>query len=192
MATIVGNNAPNELFGTRLADLIRGFGGNDEIEARAGNDQVYGGAGNDEIDGDAGNDTLYGDSGNDELDGDTGNDWLLGGTGNDDLDGGAGNDRLSGGVGNDHLDGGAGNDVLIGGAGRDIFEFERGERGTDRITDWTDGQDRIDLDDFDFSLARALSSGRQVGDDVRFDFAGSIVIVEDATLSNFGAADFIL
>ena len=174
MATIVGNNGSNELFGTRFADLIRGLGGDDEIEARGGNDRVYGGAGNDEIDGDAGNDSLYGDGGNDEIDGGDGNDVLFGGTGHDELDGGTGND------------------VLTGGAGRDIFEFDRGDRGTDRITDWTDGQDRIDLDDFDYILNQALSRGDQVGNNVRFDFAGSIVIVEDAQLSNFAGADFIL
>ncbi|MDG2535385.1 calcium-binding protein [Sphingomonas sp. HITSZ_GF] len=52
-------------------------------------------------------------------------------------------ERLEGGAGDDILVGGGG-DTLTGGAGRDIFAFTRGT-GTDTITDFVSGTDRIDL-----------------------------------------------
>jgi Ca2+-binding RTX toxin-like protein len=175
MATITGNNGHNELEGTRFADLIRGLGGNDEIEGRAGNDTADGGSGDDEVHGDAGNDRL------------------LGGAGSDEVEGGSGSDQLLGGLGNDHLHGGTGNDRLWGGAGRDVFEFERGE-GADRIEDFQNGLDRIDLHHFDFrSAAQALSYADQVGDDVYFAFgSGGALRLVDTSLSELGASDFVL
>jgi Ca2+-binding RTX toxin-like protein len=175
MATITGTNGRNELGGSRLADLIRGLGGNDELEGRGGNDTIDGGRGNDEIDGDDGNDRLIGNAGN------------------DDIDGGSGHDLLWGGGGRDHLDGGSGNDRLWGGLGSDVFEFERHD-GADRIEDFQDGIDRIDLDDFDFtSAARALSYADQVGNHVVFAFgAGDRLTVMNTDLAELSGADLIL
>ncbi|MCA3955771.1 VWA domain-containing protein [Vibrio vulnificus] len=71
--------------------------------------------------------------------------------GNDTLDGGLGNDILYGQGGNDILIGGLGDDILTGGDGADIFKFvdqtglRDGERDT--ITDFTAGEDKIDLSD---------------------------------------------
>jgi Ca2+-binding RTX toxin-like protein len=193
MARINGTSRADELRGTAGRDFMWGFGGNDEIDGGARTDRIRGGNGNDEIDGDSGHDLLWGDAGHDEVDGGSGNDQLFGGTGRDELDGGSGNDRLSGGSGSDRLDGGAGNDQLFGGSGSDVFEFERDDRGADVIRDWTDGQDRLDLDDFNFTLARALNTGEQRGADVVFAFAAGVsVTIEDARLADFGAADFLL
>jgi len=77
--------------------------------------------------------------------GEGGNDTLTGSSGNDILSGGAGNDTLNGGAGNDILLGGAGNDILTGGAGNDTFVFESILDGIDSITDFTSGQDRLEL-----------------------------------------------
>ncbi|WP_225449650.1 Ig-like domain-containing protein [Vibrio vulnificus] len=71
--------------------------------------------------------------------------------GNDTLDGGLGNDILYGQGGNDILIGGLGDDILTGGDGADIFKFvdQTGLRGGERdtITDFTAGEDQIDLSD---------------------------------------------
>ena len=79
LATIWGDNLPNDLTGTPQADTIYGFDGNDTIDGLASNDLIYGGAGNDSIDGGSGNDWLEGGSGNDTLNGGRGNDTLTGG-----------------------------------------------------------------------------------------------------------------
>ena len=60
------------------------------------------------------------------------------------LNGQKGNDQLKGGAGNDRLIGGQGFDKLWGQAGRDIFVLTEGA-GFDRIMDFKDGQDRIQL-----------------------------------------------
>ncbi len=73
-----------------------------------------------------------------------GADLLSGGGGNDLLNGGGGNDKLFGGAGNDRLIAGFGNDRLTGNAGVDWFEYDRLIRqGSDIITDFTNGADRI-------------------------------------------------
>ena len=51
---------------------------------------------------------------------------------------------LTGGVGNETLDGGVGDDTLTGGAGNDTFKFDLAG-GTDVVTDFTAGEDLIDL-----------------------------------------------
>ncbi|MCV6597685.1 MAG: serine hydrolase [Mangrovicoccus sp.] len=60
-----------------------------------------------------------------------------------------GNDVLRGGAGDDRLIGGAGRDWLHGGDGADIFVFgdatENGIREVDRVRDYEQGQDLIDL-----------------------------------------------
>ena len=58
--------------------------------------------------------------------------------------GNAGANTLSGSDGGDTLDGGAGNDSLSGGAGRDKFVFGTGF-GSDRVNDFTPGQDQLQL-----------------------------------------------
>nr|WP_306275370.1 retention module-containing protein [Pseudomonas oleovorans] len=76
----------------------------------------------------------------------TGN-TLNGTTGNDVLAGGSGNNILVGGAGDDILIGGAGNDTLTGGGGKDTFVWKQGDIGHDIITDFTRGEDKIDLSD---------------------------------------------
>ena len=79
-----------------------------------------------------------------------------GGSGNDFMVGADGADTLKGGVGDDLLSGGALGDRLTGGAGSDRFQYTGlaggpfGSDGTvsatrDTITDFTKGQDRIDV-----------------------------------------------
>ena len=148
-----GNAGTDKLFGgagnDRLAgggqgDLLNGQGGNDRLIGGDGADRLFGHAGRDRIDGDAGSDRLFGGGGNDILSGGDIGDLLRGQGGNDRLQGDDGMDRLFGDAGRDRLDGGRAPDELTGGAGADIFVFAAGY-GTDTITDFAIGQDRVEL-----------------------------------------------
>ena len=149
-----GDDAGNDvLIGGQGNDTAYGGEGDDKLFGGQGKDVLYGDAGNDKLYGGEGKDKLYGGEGNDTLDGGTGKDELYGGGGSDKLYGGAGADKLDGGTGDDILDGGKGGDVLTGGAGADTFvynavsdsPFAAGWDGWDEITDFTHGQDKIDL-----------------------------------------------
>ena len=74
-----------EVTGDVNANVFDGGAGNDQIDAKGGNDSVDGGAGNDQITDDTGDDTLVGGAGVDDIDADDGADSLVGGAGNDDL-----------------------------------------------------------------------------------------------------------
>ena len=65
----------------------------------------------------------------------------------DRLLGAAGADTLQGGGGADWLHDGGGQDMLTGGAGADVFVFDR-DATVDRISDFEDGIDRIDVSDW--------------------------------------------
>ncbi|GAB4304927.1 MAG: calcium-binding protein [Oscillatoriaceae cyanobacterium] len=152
-------------------DLLYGNKGDDTLDGGTGDDTVYGGQDNDSVLGGAGADLVFGDKGNDIVSGGDGNDQVYGGTGDDSVSGDAGDDTVHGGQGNDSVSGGAGNDVVFGDRGNDIitggegadkFRFEYfpspGESvpaataengnpfGVDTLTDFTPGQDKIQLD----------------------------------------------
>ncbi|WP_226047988.1 cadherin domain-containing protein [Vibrio mimicus] len=103
-------------------------------------------------------DRLTGGLGNDILFGQGGNDYLDGGVGKDTLYGGKGNDTLIGGDDDDILIGGLGNDILTGGEGEDLFKWvDRDLDGSkDRITDFTIGEDKIDLSELFSDESRTL------------------------------------
>ena len=100
---------------------------------------------------------IAGSDSDETMNGNGGDDILYGNGGNDTLLGGADNDVLDGGKGNDILDGGSGDDTLTGGKGHDTFVFaplgsDGLPGGNDVITDFTHGQDRIDLTAFHTSI----------------------------------------
>lgn len=115
---------------------------------------------------------ITGNAGDNRLYGGMGADTLLGGAGDDLLHGGFGADRLSGEEGDDTLRGAFGRDTLTGGQGNDVFVFSSlGHSGAtlasaDTITDFTQGEDRIDLSAID-----ALR-GNAAADDL-FSFIGA-------------------
>ena len=155
---LVGGDGEDRLQGDNGNDILLGGKGNDTLGGGNGNDTLTGGAG-------MGNDSLVGGDGEDRLHGDNGNDILLGGDGKDFLNGGNGNDTLTGGDGKDTLAGAAGDDVLTGGDGEDLFILETGS-GTDRITDFDLGSDRLGLrglsyEDLTFD-ARTILAGDEV------------------------------
>lgn len=190
--TLSGGDGHDELRGNRGADHLSGGGGNDLIKGLLGPDTLIGGDGNDTLKGGPGDDHLEGGVGDDLLKGKRGDDRLIGGDGNDKLKGNLGADYLSGGSGDDRLDGGADNDTLEGGAGADIFMFKR-HHGVDRITDFTQGDDVIDL--------RFLGQGgikrfanlemEQVGEDVVIRTRLGEIWLSDTSLGAMDGGDFL-
>lgn len=89
------------------------------------------------------------------------NNAITGNAASNTLFGQAGNDSVDGGGGLDVLVGGLGRDTLTGGAGNDQFRFlapgETTLLAPDRITDFTQGQDRIDLRLIDGAFATPLT-----------------------------------
>ena len=195
-------------------DVVRGLGGDDRLFGQAGNDRLLGGVGNDVLNGGAdsdrlfgqvgndaliggtGNDVLIGGADNDRLFGQAGNDALIGGTGNDVLNGGAdsdrlfgqaGSDRLDGGTGNDRLDGGTGNDIITTGAGRDLIVIRQND-GFDRVTDFQNNQDRIDLVGIRFGQLTI----RQRQDDVLIKLGTTnLLLLENTNAAAINQADFV-
>jgi Ca2+-binding RTX toxin-like protein len=141
--------------------------------------------GNDTLTGNAGNDSLNGGNGDDILTGNAGNDTLMGDNGNDLIFGNAGDDLLNGGNGEDTLRGGLGTDILTGGNGKDVFVFASGE-GTDTITDFSLGNDKIGLPQ-GLTFGNLSFSGNQirVGSEVLAVLTG--VNTNTLTASNFVA-----
>lgn len=180
------------LNGTSANDTLLGGSGNDTINGRAGADKMTGGDGNDiyyvDNSGDAvnesskhGNDvvgttisysltanverlTLLG-TGSISGNGNSLNNIIKGNNAANHIHGQDGNDFIYGMGGNDFIVGDAGKDTMTGGAGNDVFVFRKGDIQSDRITDFTSGQDRIDLSGID--ARTSLSS------DQAFTFIGA-------------------
>lgn len=106
------------------------------------------------------------------VEGGLGNDTIAGNSAANQLFGGNGADSLSGGSGNDTLFGGSGADTLTGGSGSDVFRFtffsDSSPAVIDRITDFQQGKDRIDLPDFGAFVFLGTGSFTGLADEVRF------------------------
>lgn len=114
--------------------------------------------------------------------------------------GGSGNDTISC-TGNaiDRINGDVGNDTLAGGGGADVFEFSRlfffGSGtigwGQDRITDFQDNVDKIDLTRaFGITEFSDLTIS-QSGSDTIIAFSSDRITLSGFTATNLTAADFI-
>lgn len=134
MATIMGTDGNDVLWGALEDDTIFGLSGNDAVLGDGGNDVLYGNQGQDMLYGHLGNDILYGGKDNDMLSGDLGDDLLSGNLGVDVLYGEQGNDTLFGGKGNDLLFGGEGDDILSGDFGDDYINGGGGSGEFDILT----------------------------------------------------------
>lgn len=127
-------------------------------------------------------------SGIENLIGSNSGDWIEGGADANVLTGLGGNDTISGLDGNDSLLGGRGNDSLTGGAGVDRFVFVTGD-GTDRVADFTVGEDRVELRE---ANALADLTFTQVGADVRVVFGTWTGIFEDMLVADLRVASNFL
>ena len=214
---VLGSGHGDVLGGNNGANQLDGGGGNDRLSGRGGDDVLIGGAGADRLDGGAGMDWVSyarSDSGVvvslasgaayrghaagdtiidiENLEGSSYADRLLGDNAANSLRGRAGNDTLEGRAGNDTLDGGPGADLLNGGRGRDTFVF-RFDDGDDTISDFTDGQDRIDLSVFDLSGFAALDISTDPAG-VMIDLSaegGGTILLENFDRSDLDAGDFL-
>jgi Ca2+-binding RTX toxin-like protein len=182
--TVWGGAGDDSLFGDEGADRLRSGAGDDALYGGAEADLLAAAAGDDFLAGGDGDDSLIGGADDDDLSGDLGLDRLLGGQGDDTIRGGGDVDTLIGGLGDD---------VLTGGAGGDTFVFYRGQ-GTDRITDFANNADKIDLRAFDFdnfAQLRALASASSLG--VRIDLPGEgMLYLGVLSLANFDASDVLI
>jgi Ca2+-binding RTX toxin-like protein len=171
-------------------DLIDPAGG-----ATTGSSQINGTAAANTLSGTSAANTINGLGGNDKLYGRSGNDKLSGGTGADRLFGESGNDRLYGGDSNDILTGGAGSDILSGGTGADSFRFA-GKWGADKVSDFRNGVDRIDLRGTglsfrELSIAKGHGDSDGVADDVFIKADGQSIALLNVKVSLIGASDFL-
>jgi Ca2+-binding RTX toxin-like protein len=184
--SITGTDNSELLTGTSGADRILGLGGNDTINGLGGADELFGNLGEDLIDGGEGddvivaggqgNDTLFGGVGNDLVAGNKGADLLFGGDGNDTLRGGQDNDTIFGEPGNDLLFGDLGDDNLSGGDGDDIFILRSGT-GTDTITDFVPGSDRLGLTTAETGLVFPALTITQVGSNTAINLSSEVLAI---------------
>jgi Ca2+-binding RTX toxin-like protein len=149
---------------TAGADTITGSKGRDVIAANGGNDVVRGQSGNDVLHGEGGSDKLYGGSGTDTLYGDDGNDWLSGDTGWD---------------------------TLTGGRGSDVFVMTA-HWGTDTVTDFRNGSDKISLKGIAGLTSLTQVSVSQTGSDTKIGFGSDYIVLKDVSAAVIDASDFIL
>jgi hypothetical protein len=158
------------IYGDHFANALGGGAGVDTLYGRKGDDVLTGGLGNDRLDGGEGFDLAsYALGGTVTVDLSGATDVARRGTETDTLIkiegaiGSAGADRMIGDSLANLFRGGLGKDTLTGGAGADRFDYDSLQdsvvgTGRDIITDFTRGQDRIDLAGID---ANAGSAGDQ-------------------------------
>lgn len=150
--TVLGGGGMDTMTGGGERDVFSGGTENDSLRGNGGDDNLMGGDGNDFIDGGSGDDAISGGNDNDRLRGEAGDDVLRGD---------AGDDLMRADTGEDILFGGTGNDTMRGGQDADIFEFDPGD-GLDRIIDFEDNLDTLDLTAYGFDdVAEVIALGRE-------------------------------
>jgi Ca2+-binding RTX toxin-like protein len=134
--------------------------------------------------------------GNDLFRGRHGTLWgdIHGGGGHDTISGGAGEQSIRGGGGNDRLAGDADDDFLQGDAGSDRFVFAR-NGGDDRVIDFTNGTDRLDLNAFHRSFSAFSSAASDAIGGMLLNltaFGGGTVFLAGFSKAQFDATDVLL
>ncbi|WP_420337735.1 DUF4114 domain-containing protein [Roseibium sp.] len=177
--SLIGGSGDDIMTGGAGADVLKGGSGNDELSGGSHNDELYGGHGDDTFYGDAGNDMMHGGRGNDTVDYsafdvdlsislhnkkahglEIGTDTIkfidniVSGGGDDILKGSRDANVIEAGAGDDTIRSLQGADTLTGGEGSDTFVYRSYDLsgGTDTITDFLIGTDKIDLSQMLHSL----------------------------------------
>ena len=141
-------------------------------------------------------DTLIGNSAANMLEGGNADDILSAFGGDDTLFGGNGEDNILGGNGNDYISGDRHQDRLTGGAGEDIFAFlnilDSGPANTERdnITDFTQGQDLIDLTELGDLFFGGTAFSGSAGEIIYYHVAGGTRTVVEIDTDGDSVADF--
>jgi serralysin len=164
--------------------MLRGSDHEDCLNGNNDGDTFHGLAGDDVIDGRGGTDTVRYDR-----------DARHGGAAGVTVDlGSNGADRITGINGKNTFNGGSGNDRLDGGGGADRFDFS-GNFGRDRVFDFLEGGDKIDLrgvasiTSYRDPTRKHLSTS---GDDLRIDAGGgNVITLLDVDRSGLSADDFL-
>ena len=106
-------------------------------------------------------------------------DLLIGMSGhNDTLSSGDGNDFLYGMGGDDSLDGGSGDDQITTGIGEDVVVFDFDPEDHDTITDFTIGEDKIDLTSFGMFRADVEAAAVYSGGNTTLHLNGHEIVVQ--------------
>lgn len=192
--SLTGNELNNTLQGATGQETLTGGAGNDTLNGLAGADLMYGGAGSDAFYVDDPGDLVFESAGEGtdrvattvsyELQSGQSVEVLFAnGVAGLSLTGNELANTLIGHTGSETLDGGAGTDVLTGRTGSDVFKFRDGW-GVDRITDFEDNIDVIDLtgvtglETFDQLVVA------QSGSSALLSFNGQTVVVWNTNISD--------
>ena len=188
---LIGGNGQDNLNGGKDDDILSGGAGKDVIRDTQGNNIFYGNNGDDLLFAGKGDDALYGDAGNDRLIANAGNDLLLGGSGDDYLNGGKGDDNLLGLEGDDTLIGSSGNNILSGGAGSDRFVLA--SKGTAIITDFTQGEDFLELpENISFKDLEIIQGSGENEDDTLINWqSANLAVLDNIDATEINTSDFI-
>lgn len=216
--TLIGDGEDNRFEGLAGDDFIDGRGGTDRvsyqndhffqqngngvvgIEADLGKKEIVDTSGVnvdtviriENVTGSIFDDRIFGNAQANDLRGIDGDDLLVGRGGNDFLSGDAGDDFLRGGPGDDILDGGPGADKLLGGGGEDIFDFNVGD-GDDRVVNFQDGIDLIDVSDYGFgSGAEVVALAHADGNHTIIDLNGDLITLLRFDIADLDGGDFII
>ncbi len=217
--TLVGGAGHDSLFGGAGSDTLQYSGGLDTLDGGTGNDTVdfsksgpsvyvnlaatsgYEAWTSGTWRSDAANATtaiadilgvenVRGSSHSDTIIGNSSNNLLEGGGGNDTVNGGGGSDTLLGGAGGDLLNGGVGNDRFTGGSGADVYQFSA-NWGTDTITDFADGVDKIAFDKVSGLIGFASLKITAASAGATIAYGSSSIVLQGISTSSLSADDFI-
>jgi Ca2+-binding RTX toxin-like protein len=196
--SIVGSSFDDIIGIGNFNDVLAGGGGNDILYGLGGGDTFFGNAGFDTVSyalASSGVYVFFADLGNatGEAAGDrefSSIEAITGSAFNDVIGMGDFADTISGGAGNDILFGQGGNDTLIGGSGADLFAYLAAGFGSDTITDFQDGLDRIDFSRMS-GVAFSSLNLTQTASGVRVTLGADNLLIAGATLANITQADFL-
>ena len=143
----------------------------------------------------AGERFITGDAGANRVYGDGGDDVAVTGAGDDLISAGAGSDVVVAGAGMDTILGGLGADNLTGGADADLFAFSASDFGpgftADFITDFTPGEDMIELSGFGVTDLASLNFVTVAQGDAIDLGAGRFIVLEGLTAADLTEGDII-